>query len=215
MTTIKILQYKLDDDTYKLYDVTFFQTTISTIVTTESSTVDNWIIDTEQHLDSLGPLVFGLDVEWRPNHIRNRENPIATIQLCSGNRCLIFQILRSPIIPYSLLNFLANPNYTFVGVGIDEDVAKLMKHYYLRVGRTVDLRTLAAMVYGVKELKSSGLKRLASIVLGLEINKPKKVTMSGWDNWWLMPAQVQYACIDAFLSFEIGRILICNSLFMI
>ncbi|KAL3637095.1 hypothetical protein CASFOL_019394 [Castilleja foliolosa] len=59
----------------------------------------------------------------------------------------------------------------------------------------------------MKGLKNAGLKTLARTVLGREVEKPNAVTMSGWDNRWLTPDQVQYACVDAFVSFEIGRIL--------
>ncbi|CAH1445560.1 unnamed protein product [Lactuca virosa] len=126
-------------------------------------------------------------------------------------RCLIFQILHSPIIPWSLCNFLRNPSYTFTGVGIDEDVKKLTEDYFLVVATAVDLRLIAAKKYRVKELKNAGLKQLTRKVLRKEMSKRKAVTMSNWDNRRLNPAQVQYACIDAFLSFEIGRILILGN----
>lgn len=209
--TIRIFDHKLRGNSHNLYDVTFFQDTIYTIVTKTPSYVDKWISDT-QHILCCGPhpLIVGLDVEWLPNRIKNCENPVATIQLCVGRRCLIFQILHSPIIPYSLLNFLGNPSYIFTGVGIKDDVKKLRKEYYLVVARTLDLRTLAAAAYGVRELKDAGLKKLSSWVLGKDISKPKVVTMSSWNDRSLTTAQVQYACIDAFLSFEICRILISN-----
>lgn len=71
----------------------------------------------------------------------------------------------------------------------------------------MDLRGLAAKVYETKELKKAGLKTMARIVLGKEMEKPKWVTRSRWDNRRLTADQVQYACIDAFVSSEIGRVL--------
>lgn len=88
---------------------------------------------------------------------------------------------------------------------------KLTEDYNLVVANMADVRALAAEKYGVRELRNAGLKILAMRVLGKEIRKPMGVTMSRWDNQWLTPAQVQYACIDAFLSFEIGRILISGN----
>ncbi|KAD6796438.1 hypothetical protein R6Q59_019775 [Mikania micrantha] len=209
---ISIVDHQLPDYTHNLYDVTFFQNTISTIVTNIPSYVDSWIADIQRiHHHRLHSLVVGLDVEWRPNYSRNVENPVATLQLCVGRRCLIFQILHSPSIPQSLIAFLGNRSYTFAGVGIENDVEKLTEDYNLVVARTADLRTLAADAYGVRELKNAGIKELTSRVLGVEMNKPKGITMSRWDNQWLTPPQVQYACIDAFLSFEIGRILISGN----
>ncbi|KAI3762476.1 hypothetical protein L1987_52906 [Smallanthus sonchifolius] len=209
---MSILDHQLPNDTHNLYDVTFFQDTISTIVTNTPSYVDSWIADIERiHHRRLHSLVVGLDVEWRPNQSRNMDNPVATLQLCVGRRCLIFQILHSPFVPQSLINFLRNPSYTFTGVGIENDVEKLTEDYNLVVARMADVRSLAADAYGVKALKNSGIKDLTVRVLGREVSKPKGITMSRWDNQWLTPPQVQYACIDAFLSFEIGRILISGN----
>ncbi|KAL9315401.1 hypothetical protein ACSQ67_016402 [Phaseolus vulgaris] len=58
---------------------------------------------------------------------------------------------------------------------------------------------------GDRELNQAGIKSLGLRVLGLEVEKPKRVTRSRWDNPWLTPVQVQYATVDAFLSYEIGR----------
>lgn len=207
--TIKLIEQKFLDNSHKLYSVKFTQVSISTLVTHSPSYVDMWIYDTERILHGRPhPLVVGLDVEWLPNRTKNTQNPVATIQLCVEHRCLIFQILHSPVVPYSLLNFLGNPSYIFTGVGINEDVKKLMKDYYLVVARTADLRSLAAEGYRERELENSGLKKLARRIFGWELNKAKIITISSWDNQWLTPEQVKYACIDAFLSFEIGKFLI-------
>ncbi|KAL8227441.1 hypothetical protein R6Q59_000073 [Mikania micrantha] len=192
------------------YNVTFFQHTISTTVTNTPSSVDTWIADTER-IHHYHPLIVGLDVEWRPNQIPNVKNPVATLQLCVERRCLIFQILQAPSIPQSLVNFLGNRSYTFTGVGIRNDVDKLREDYNLVVLRTADLRTLAADAFGVRELNNAGIKELTSRVLGVEMNKPMSITMSRWDDQLLTQAQVQYACIDAFLSSEIGKILISGN----
>lgn len=211
--TISIYDHEVPDDTHDYYDVTFFEDSILALVTDTPSYVDLWISEIERiHRRRLHYLVVGLDVEWRPNYDRNCRNPVATLQLCVGRRCLIFQILRSPAIPWSLRNFLRNPSYTFTGVGIDYDVQKLEEDYNLEVSNTEDIRYLAAEEFGQGELRNAGLKGLTRRVLGKELNKPKAITMSKWDNPWLNRGQVQYACIDAFLSFEIGRMLISGDL---
>ncbi|GFP83807.1 werner syndrome-like exonuclease, partial [Phtheirospermum japonicum] len=145
----------------------------------------------------------------QPSH----QQPAATLQLCVDRRCLIFQLIHAPSIPKSLVDFLANPNHTFVGIGIDQDLEKLEEDYEFGFRtNTVDLRGLAADKYGQPELKRAGLKGLAGVVLQKDFEKPKRVTMSRWDNQWLTPAQVQYACVDAFVCFEIGRNLLASSL---
>lgn len=80
-----------------------------------------------------------------------------------------------------------------------------MEDYELNVKNVVDLRGIAADAYGIKNLKNAGLKELCNVVLGKEIVKPKSVTMGRWDSEWLSLNQVQYACLDAFVSSEIAR----------
>ncbi|PWA95799.1 ribonuclease H-like domain-containing protein [Artemisia annua] len=102
--------------------------------------------------------------------------------LCVGRNCVIFKIMHAPFIPDSLVNFLSNPSYTFVGVGVENDVQKLCGDYGIEVGRIEDIRDLAFEKFDAKELRNAGLK--------------------GLTHW------VAYACVDAYLSFEIGRSLI-------
>ncbi|GJW23711.1 Werner syndrome-like exonuclease [Tanacetum coccineum] len=209
--TITIHDHDLPTDTHKYYDVTFFDKTINTLVTETPYFVDRWISKIEHiHRHRLDNLVVGLDVEWRPNTNRYVQNPVATLQLCVGRNCLIYQLMYTPFFPDSLINFLRNPSYTFVGVGVENDVEKLNADYGIMVGRIEDLRDLAVEEFGAKELRNAGLKGLTSWVLGKELDKPKYVTMSRWDQAWLTLDQVQYACVDAYLSFEIGRTLICG-----
>ncbi|KAK9291043.1 hypothetical protein L1049_009227 [Liquidambar formosana] len=205
--TITIMDHRVPDDTHDLYDVTFDGDEILTLLTHTPSMVDSWISEIETiHRRRLHRLIVGLDVEWRPSFSRIR-NPVATLQLCVGRRCLIFQLLYAPFIPQSLEDFLTDSDYTFVGVGIDADVNKLLNDHNLEVSNTVDLRGLAARAFGRGDFGNAGLKYLTREVLGKEIEKPRNVTLSKWDEAWLSRNQVAYACLDAFLSFEIGRTL--------
>ncbi|CAA0827512.1 Polynucleotidyl transferase- ribonuclease H-like superfamily protein [Striga hermonthica] len=210
---IDIIDHQLSYDSHNTYDVIFFGDSIYTTVTHDPVVVSNWISEVESvHHRRLHHLVVGLDVEWRPSFNRNHSNPAATLQLCVGRRCLIYQLIHSPYIPNSLIDFLANPSYTFVGIGVDQDMEKIEEDYEFESNAsTVDLRVLAAESYRRPELKSAGLRTLAGVVLERDVEKPRAVTMSRWDHRWLTPAQVQYACVDAFVSFEIGRILDASS----
>ncbi|GJN32077.1 hypothetical protein PR202_gb20551 [Eleusine coracana subsp. coracana] len=42
-------------------------------------------------------------------------------------------------------------------------------------------------------------------VLGLTMEKPYNVTMSNWEKHDLDVAQIQYACIDAYVSYKLGE----------
>ncbi|PIN25059.1 DNA helicase [Handroanthus impetiginosus] len=195
---IDIVDHELTYDTQNTYSVLFFGDSILTTVTHDGAIASQWISDVEFiHRHHLQCLIVGLDVEWCSSYYGCISNPVATLQLSIGDRCLIFQLIHCSSIPSSLVNFLANPNYTFVGVGIKQDLEKL--------------ESLAAEAYGRKELKNAGVKVLARVVMGKEVDKPKEVTLSRWDNQRLTPAQVQYACVDAFVCFKVGRILITSS----
>lgn len=207
--TVSITPLDSSSETYALYEVSFFGDSIQTLVTNTPNIVDSWIHDVQSSNRRYGlpGLVVGLDVEWRPYFNAQSESPVATLQLCVGRACLIFQLLHAPEIPASLVAFLRNPVHTFVGVGIDGDLEKLMLDYELGVSNAVDLRGLAARDLNRPELRNAGLQRLGLEVLGKEIRKPRSVTMSRWDNPYLYPAQVQYACVDAFIASEIATTL--------
>lgn len=187
-----------------LFDVTFNSHQIKTTVTADASVASAWVAAAK----SSNHRLIGLDIEWRPNTSRQVDNPAATLQLCVGPTCLIFQLLHCPPpLPESLVEFLADEENTFVGVGIEADAEKLVGDHELVVKRAVDLADLTADG-GRRNL---GLKEMARTVMGVEVVKPKSVTMSRWDAEWLSYQQIQYACVDAFLSFEIGRRLLASS----
>ncbi|KNA15087.1 hypothetical protein SOVF_101130 [Spinacia oleracea] len=194
-----------------LFDVHFNRNHhIQTTVTSDPSVVASWLSSLPSSTTT-SPLIVGLDIEWRPNFGRAYDNPVATLQLCTSanqslsSTCLIFQILYCPPpIPKPLSDFLSSDNNVFLGVGIGSDVEQLLVDYDLNVKNTVDLGKLAVeKLPGVR--KGMGLKELARIVMEVEVQKPKRVTLSRWDTEWLSYPQIQYACIDAYLSFEIGK----------
>lgn len=68
---------------------------------------------------------------------------------------------------------------------------------------TMDLRFLVA-----DELQCASMETLASDVLGLDgVEKRGDIAKSRWDVRHLSEEQVQYACVDAHVSFEIGKVL--------
>ncbi|XP_073015727.1 3'-5' exonuclease-like [Primulina eburnea] len=190
------------------FNVDFYGDSIDATVTDDCNAVSVWISEVESiYRCRLHHLIVGLDAEWRPAFSRF-PNPIAVLQLCVGRRCLIYQIIHSQGIPFSLTSFLSNSNYTFVGVGIKSDLEKLEQDYGLgRDVNAVDLRDLAAYELLNMDLKCKGLKDLASVVLNKVVDKPMWVTLSRWDNRRLTYDQVEYACLDAFVCSEMGRML--------
>ncbi|PIA61003.1 hypothetical protein AQUCO_00300492v1 [Aquilegia coerulea] len=201
------------DSDHKCYDITIFNDQIHTLVTHDAHMLEHYLYDilSDKHNQedrSKGRLIIGLDIEWCPSFNRNNENPPAILQLCVGKRCCIFQLSSAPEIPETLGMILNLSDIKFVGVGIQRDVEKLIRFYNLRVANFVELGPLAAEKFKRDELRNDGLKDLAKEVLGLVIDKPRRVTLSRWDAAVLATDQIQYASVDAYLSYEIGKKLI-------
>ncbi|CAO2194620.1 unnamed protein product [Urochloa humidicola] len=189
------------------YVVSFDEDAIRTTLTYSGDTVEAWLDEIYRiHRRRLHRLVVGLDVEWRPSYgYHYAPPPVALLQICVGRRCLVFQLLHADYIPDSLFDFLADERFTFVGVGIDDDAAKLRAGYGLEVACTEDLRGLAAHELGNPALRSAGLQGLVWEVMGVQMRKPHNVHVSAWDSLVLSYNQLMYATVDAFASFEVGR----------
>ncbi|XP_028215188.1 uncharacterized protein LOC114397321 [Glycine soja] len=135
----------------------------------------------------------------------SRKKKVVHKTTTTNDKRLQSTLKRISPLPSQPLSSPSDPIITFVGVGIREDVEKLLKDYNLNVVNVRDLRSFAAEKLGDLGLKRAGLKSLALRGMGLEVAKPKRVTRSRWDNPWLTAEQVQYAAVDAFLSYETGR----------
>ena len=191
-----------------LYRVTIHRRVITTMVTSCPKVVSSWIKCHLQAPCNLHKKVVGLDIEWRPSFRRGVQNPVAILQLCIKHRCLIFQLYQASSIPRSLYKALCNPNIMFSGVKISGDAKRLKEDYGLEVAHCTDVAAMAAEVFDHKEFKRAGLKTLVENLIGEEIEKPKNVTLSNWELKYLSSGQVQYACVDAYYSYKLGKLLI-------
>ncbi|KAI4346775.1 hypothetical protein L6164_007643 [Bauhinia variegata] len=189
----------------KYYSIEFHGDRILTLVTSSAAIVERWILNIYHlHRHRLHKLIIGLDTQYLASLSPNTSYPVATIQLCVGHRCLIFQCLHADAIPATLVNFLGNKNFTFVGVGIRNDAKKLMNDHGLRVVTTRDVADGAAEKYKESKFRIKGLKNLALELLGLSMEKPMEITLSAWNASNLSQAQVEYACHEAYVAYLLG-----------
>ena len=181
------------------YSVKISGKTIETIVTDKASKADEWV---HQILSTYAgtSTVVGLDTEWSP-HPSKRA---AILQLCIDEKCLIVQLFYMDSIPQSLKNFLMDSNFTFVGIGVARDIAKLKNEYELECSKSMDIGEGAKRQWPGR-FQGPSLKQLALEIVGLEMRKPKDVCMSNWETKLLNEAQIEYACIDAYASYKIGH----------
>ncbi|CAI9287780.1 unnamed protein product [Lactuca saligna] len=86
----------------------------------------------------------------------------------------------------------ASFRYTFTSVGIHTDAEMLVRNYGLGhaddrtilVANVMDVVWLAVSMNG-NTINGLGLKLLAKMLLSMEPEKPKRVTLSKWGNQWL------------------------------
>ncbi|KAG7099505.1 hypothetical protein E1B28_001351 [Marasmius oreades] len=93
------------------------------------------------------PVHIGLDIEWKPNHVKNTpENPVALLQIATSDDVYLFHLSRLRFFPPKLRLLLINPFITKSGVGIQYDVTKLWTDCGISVSSCVDLSLLARSI---------------------------------------------------------------------
>jgi ribonuclease D len=148
--------------------------------------------------------LLGFDTETRPTFKKGRKNEVSLIQLSTGDLACLFRINKIGI-PNELVDLLSDPGVIKAGVAVHDDVRflKLVRKFVPE--GFVDLQTL------VKDfgIQSSGLKKLAAIVLGFRISKRQQVT--DWEADQLSEAQQIYAATDAWVCHQIYKKLVNGS----
>ena len=140
--------------------------------------------------------ILGFDTETRPSFKKGGKNKVSLIQLSNRDLACLIRINKTGI-PRELSDLLANPEVIKVGVAIHDDIKFLSKVKKFSPAGFVDLQSYVRN-YGIQ---SSGLKKLAAIVLGFRISKRQQVT--DWEAVELTEAQQVYAATDAWVCYEI------------
>jgi len=153
---------------------------------------------------SAGGLTVGLGVQWTP-HFRRlpaREEPRpGTMQLCTGDSCLVFQVAQAGTVPRILRRFLADARITFAAYNLRSDLRKLHAHHGLVVRSALELR-------GAAGVATESLADMAARLLGMRgVRKRPEIGASDWDGPRLSRAQVRYAAVDAHVSCRLGEYL--------
>ena len=146
----------------------------------------------------LGSDLLGFDTETRPTFKKGRKNTVSLIQLSTGDFACLFRINKIGI-PEELIKLLSDPSVIKAGVAVHDDIRFLKGVKKFSPGGFVDLQSFVRD-YGIQ---SSGLKKLAAIVLGIRISKRQQVT--NWEAEQLTEAQQVYAATDAWVCYQIYK----------
>jgi ribonuclease D len=145
--------------------------------------------------------VLGFDTETKPSFKKGRKHKVSLIQLADDKIAWLFRINKIGI-PSELLSVLADPKIIKTGVAIHDDIRMLSGIRKFYPAGFIDLQAFVKK-YGIE---SSGLKKLAAIVLGFRISKRQQVT--DWEAIQLSEAQQIYAATDAWVCHQIYNKLI-------
>jgi ribonuclease D len=146
--------------------------------------------------------ILGFDTETKPSFRRGRSNKVSLIQLSNSELACLFRINKTGI-PQELANLLSDKEVIKVGVAIHDDIKFLSRVKKFSPAGFIDLQSFVRN-YGIQ---SSGLKKLAAIVLGFRISKRQQVT--DWEASQLTEEQQIYAATDAWVCHEIYNKLVC------
>jgi ribonuclease D len=158
--------------------------------------VDNLRIFYEVFPRLLRSDLLGFDTETRPTFKKGKKNSVSLIQLSTGDLACLFRINKIGI-PNELTDLLSDPSIIKAGVAVHDDIRFLKGIRKFSPDGFIDLQTL------VKDfgIQSSGLKKLAAIILGFRISKRQQVT--DWEAEKLTEAQQIYAATDAWVCYQI------------
>jgi len=146
----------------------------------------------------LGADLLGFDTETRPTFKKGKKNAVSLIQLSTEDLACLFRINRIGI-PDELLDLLSDPSVTKAGVAVHDDIRFLKGVRKFEPGGFIDLQNFVRD-FGIQ---SSGLKKLAAIILGFRISKRQQVT--DWEADQLTEAQQIYAATDAWVCHQIFK----------
>jgi ribonuclease D len=142
--------------------------------------------------------LLGFDTETRPTFRKGKKNAVSLIQLSTGDFACLFRINKIGI-PDELADLLSDPSVIKAGVAVHDDIRFLKGVRKFTPDGFIELQTF------VKDfgIQSSGLKKLAAIILGFRISKRQQVT--DWEAEQLSEAQQIYAATDAWVCHQIYK----------
>lgn len=141
--------------------------------------------------------VLGFDTETRASFEPGVQYPLSLVQLATSDTCYLFQqaVLGERLA--ELKPLLENEQILKVGIGLRGDGQALKRDWDIQVSPRLDLNWAMAQLGAGKEM---GTRQLVAALLYKRIDKPKKMTLSNWQQVPLSPAQIQYAALDALAA---------------
>lgn len=169
--------------------------------------------------------IIGFDIQYYLLYNTSRkygfESTCVNLSLCVGQSCLIIRLKSSLNLNRvtcffnSLLNLFSLPDYTFVGVGMKHNLAKLEQQCGIGCKNAVELGPLAASLMSKPRLSYCGVDELAFVVNDLDLRKHRPLRMDfDWGSDPLCTELVKLAAVNVYSYYKIGSTLLgCDAIF--
>jgi ribonuclease D len=162
-------------------------------------------IDTLDAFNEFFPLLeshtlLGFDTETKPAFKKGVINEVSLLQLSTSDKALLFRLNQIGLLK-PLTKLLSDPKIIKAGVAVRDDISALNRLSKFTPGGFIDLQKLVKD-YGIED---NGLKKLAANILGFNISKRQQT--SNWEQEQLSLAQIEYAATDAWICYEIYKVL--------
>jgi ribonuclease D len=154
----------------------------------------------DQLNELLGLKLLGFDTETRPSFKKGERHQVALLQLSTHDKAFLLRVDKIGI-PNCIQKILQDENVKKAGVAVHDDIKALQTVNDFIPAGFVELQTYVDE-FGIED---KGLKKLSCSILGFRISKSAR--LSNWENDEYTEEQKQYAATDAWVSFEIYKLL--------
>src|SRR6056297_2498120 len=166
-----------------------------------------FLIDTLDKLDKAMPLLegdtlLGFDTETRPSFKKGKNYEVSLLQLANADQAFLFR-LNYIGIPEPLKHVMEDPAVLKIGLALRDDIAGLKRIAPFEPAGFIDLQDLA----NEHSVPHNGLKKLAAKFLKYRISKSRSKRLSNWEADKLGPKQVRYAATDAWVCYELYKVM--------
>uniref|UniRef100_A0A7S2UXF5 3'-5' exonuclease n=1 Tax=Fibrocapsa japonica TaxID=94617 RepID=A0A7S2UXF5_9STRA len=144
-----------------------------------------------------GVSMVAIDCEWLAPWFRRNGEPekVCLVQVATEKACLLAHVYKLEALPPNMAAVLANKEVVKAGVNVGGDASRLKRDF--------DVSTLGLHDLSISDPKAKSLKKLAKKHLKKDMDKASGLVCSNWLNWPLDECQMQYAALDACLTYDV------------
>jgi ribonuclease D len=147
---------------------------------------------------------LGFDTESKPSFTKGTIYPVSLIQVATSDTAYLFQLKKTGFSD-KMVRFLSSEDVKKIGVGLKNDLTKLLELRTFTPGGFIDLSKLALD----KGIIQVGIRGLTARYMGFRLTKAAQKT--NWAQTVLTAKQQLYAASDAWVCLKIYPCLISDT----